>query len=112
MSQQLAINSPSTPEPLKEWPLSTLGIGKTSKDAVVWVTPAETDCGCGLAKMMDGTCGRQYLMAMSCYINSTETEKGIECLKQFRKMNKCMRKNPQEYAEFMDILNKDQGVNQ
>jgi len=78
------------------------------KDLIMWVRPEETkpgidwDCPC-LAGVKTGSCGPLFIDALDCHVKSVTG--GLECNEKFLRMNECMRQNPVEYAEFVNILN-------
>lgn len=78
------------------------------------------DCPC-LGGMAQGTCGQQFKDAFSCFHYrlvlvldkcdlsqvqwhsvSEEEEKGVDCIPQFKGMQECFFKYPEEYGKFTE----------
>ncbi|PVU97457.1 hypothetical protein BB561_000560 [Smittium simulii] len=55
------------------------------------------DCPC-LGGMANGTCGEEFKAAFSCFVYSTEEQKGIDCVEKFQAMQDCFRAHPEEYG--------------
>lgn len=53
-------------------------------------------CPC-IAAMKDGPCGGNFMAAYRCFLESEAEPKGMDCLKQFSSMQKCMADNPKDY---------------
>ncbi|GMH33115.1 hypothetical protein BSKO_00949 [Bryopsis sp. KO-2023] len=57
-------------------------------------------CPC-VADLRDGPCGSAFVSSFSCFLRSTETEKGMDCLAPFEALQECMIKHPEEFADFI-----------
>lgn len=56
------------------------------------------DCPC-LGPMVQPPCGEKFKAAFSCFVYSTEEPKGLDCIEQFREMQKCFQQYPEIYGE-------------
>ena len=52
--------------------------------------------------MAYGPCGDEFKQAFSCFHYSTAEEKGMDCIPQFRAMQECFQKHPEEYGKYAD----------
>ncbi|KAI8921125.1 hypothetical protein DFJ77DRAFT_448688 [Powellomyces hirtus] len=59
------------------------------------------DCPC-LENMTKEPCGEKFKAAFSCFVYSKEEPKGVDCIEQFREMQKCFRDHPDIYAAELD----------
>lgn len=59
------------------------------------------DCPC-LQGMGNGPCGDNFKEAFSCFHYSEEEMKGSDCLEQFKNMQECFVKFPEEYGSLDD----------
>ncbi|RSL50219.1 hypothetical protein CEP53_008882 [Fusarium sp. AF-6] len=65
------------------------------------------DCSC-LGGMAHGPCGEEFKSAFSCFMLSTDDPKGMNCIDQFKVMQKCFKKYPEVYgAELADDAEDD-----
>jgi len=58
------------------------------------------DCPC-IAHMKEGPCGGDFVVAYRCFLDSTEEEKGSDCIESFRAMQQCFMNNPEYYDQFL-----------
>lgn len=58
------------------------------------------DCPC-IAHMKEGPCGGDFVVAYKCFLDSTEKEKGSDCIESFREMQSCFQNNPEYYDQFL-----------
>ncbi|KAJ3089617.1 Oxidoreductase [Quaeritorhiza haematococci] len=56
------------------------------------------DCPC-IAGMTKPPCGETFKAAFSCFVYSTAEPKGLDCIDQFREMQKCFKEHPDVYGE-------------
>ncbi|KAF2010335.1 hypothetical protein BU24DRAFT_427463 [Aaosphaeria arxii CBS 175.79] len=59
------------------------------------------DCPC-LGGMAHGPCGEEFKAAFSCFVYSTEEEKGIDCIDKFKDMQNCFRQYPEIYGSELE----------
>eukprot|EP00239_Pterosperma_sp_CCMP1384_P004769 CAMPEP_0197856836 /NCGR_PEP_ID=MMETSP1438-20131217/29327_1 /TAXON_ID=1461541 /ORGANISM="Pterosperma sp., Strain CCMP1384" /LENGTH=121 /DNA_ID=CAMNT_0043472429 /DNA_START=104 /DNA_END=469 /DNA_ORIENTATION=- len=60
---------------------------------------AALDCPC-VADLKEGVCGPNFIEAFSCFIRSTEEEKGSDCLPAFQGLQMCMFNNADHFSDF------------
>lgn len=63
-------------------------------------------CPC-LDDLKDGPCGPSFVAAFSCFLKSTASEKGTDCVASFQAMQQCMVKHPQAFAEYVQAKDAD-----
>uniref|UniRef100_A0A8C1LK83 Coiled-coil-helix-coiled-coil-helix domain containing 4b n=1 Tax=Cyprinus carpio TaxID=7962 RepID=A0A8C1LK83_CYPCA len=56
------------------------------------------DCPC-LGGMASGACGEQFKTLFTCFHFSQEEVKGLDCLEQFRSVQKCFRQHPELFSK-------------
>eukprot|EP00117_Sycon_ciliatum_P021018 scpid107149/ scgid18555/ Mitochondrial intermembrane space import and assembly protein 40; Coiled-coil-helix-coiled-coil-helix domain-containing protein 4 len=56
------------------------------------------DCPC-LGDMPHGPCAEEFRAAFSCFIASTEEQKGSDCIEKFVTMTECTRRFPDLYPD-------------
>lgn len=64
------------------------------------------DCPC-LGPMVQPPCGDKFKAAFSCFVYSTEEPKGLDCIEQFREMQKCFQQYPEIYGEELSNADAD-----
>ena len=64
------------------------------------------DCPC-LGGMPKGSCGEDFKAAFSCFHYSQEEQKGSDCIPQFRAMQSCFEKYPDEYPQEKDEIEEE-----
>nr|CBG76418.1 OO_Ba0013J05-OO_Ba0033A15.5 [Oryza officinalis] len=63
------------------------------------------DCPC-VAELKNGPCGSQFVDAFSCFLKSTEEEKGSDCVKPFIALQDCIKINPEAFSK--EILEEEE----
>ncbi|AQK44986.1 Cox19-like CHCH family protein [Zea mays] len=63
------------------------------------------DCPC-VADLKNGPCGGQFVDAFSCFLRSTEEEKGSDCVKPFITLQDCIKANPEAFSK--EILEEEE----
>ncbi|EES11149.1 hypothetical protein BDA96_06G170600 [Sorghum bicolor] len=63
------------------------------------------DCPC-VADLKNGPCGGQFVDAFSCFLRSTEEEKGSDCVKPFIALQDCIKANPEAFSK--EILEEEE----
>ena len=58
--------------------------------------------------MAYGPCGDEFKQAFSCFHYSTAEEKGMDCIPQFRAMQECFQKHPEEYGKYADDVDEEE----
>ncbi|XP_062184993.1 mitochondrial intermembrane space import and assembly protein 40 homolog [Phragmites australis] len=63
------------------------------------------DCPC-VAELKNGPCGGQFVDAFSCFLRSTEEEKGSDCVKPFIALQDCIKADPEAFSK--EILEEEE----
>nr|CAB3485197.1 unnamed protein product [Digitaria exilis]CAB3487714.1 unnamed protein product [Digitaria exilis] len=63
------------------------------------------ECPC-VAELKNGPCGGAFVDAFSCFLRSTEEEKGSDCVKPFIALQDCIKANPEAFSK--EILEEEE----
>ncbi|RCV34644.1 hypothetical protein SETIT_7G175400v2 [Setaria italica] len=63
------------------------------------------ECPC-VADLKNGPCGGPFVAAFSCFLRSTEEEKGSDCVSPFIALQDCIKANPEAFSK--EILEEEE----
>merc|ERR1711907_743647 len=64
------------------------------------------DCPC-VQEIKKGPCGDAFVVAFTCFIESQEETKGMDCVEQFLAMQECFTANPEVYGQYLSAFEGD-----
>eukprot|EP00033_Pygsuia_biforma_P001250 GCRY01001416.1.p1 GENE.GCRY01001416.1~~GCRY01001416.1.p1 ORF type:complete len:153 (-),score=20.22 GCRY01001416.1:199-657(-) len=77
--------------------------GGNTSEAIKGQTSADIwwECPC-LEHIMKSPCSAEFKEAFSCYVDSREEPKGMDCIKSFQKLHECLTKHPEIFDDLDD----------
>uniref|UniRef100_A0ACD5USR1 Uncharacterized protein n=1 Tax=Avena sativa TaxID=4498 RepID=A0ACD5USR1_AVESA len=104
-AEPLPSQSPSpAPSSLEELAAEAMSFSDDNESIDVKVQKA-LECPC-VADLKSGPCGSGFVDAFSCFLRSTEVEKGSDCVKPFIALQNCIKENPAAFSK--EILEEEE----
>ncbi|KAF7002653.1 hypothetical protein CFC21_018103 [Triticum aestivum] len=95
------------PSSLEELAAEAMSFSEDDESIDVKVQKA-LDCPC-VADLKTGPCGSGFVDAFSCFLRSTEVEKGSDCVQPFIALQNCIKENPAAFSkEILEEEEKDE----
>jgi len=73
------------------------------EEALAAQVAAALECPC-VADLRASSCGEAFTRAFTCYVRSSEPEKGTDCAALFLSLQACMVQNSSEFAAFGESI--------
>ncbi|KAL6651081.1 hypothetical protein ACP70R_010006 [Stipagrostis hirtigluma subsp. patula] len=101
-SPSAAEPSPASPSPasssLEALAAEAMAFDEDDNESIDLKVQKALDCPC-VADLKNGPCGGQFVNAFSCFLRSTEEEKGSDCVKPFIALQDCIKSNPEAFSK-------------
>ncbi|KAM0826635.1 hypothetical protein ACQ4PT_068744 [Festuca glaucescens] len=98
--------SPSpAPSSLEELAAEAMSFSEDNNDSIDVKVQKALECPC-VADLKSGPCGSGFIDAFSCFLRSTEVEKGSDCVKPFIALQNCIKENPEAFSK--EILEEEE----
>ncbi|XP_051211805.2 mitochondrial intermembrane space import and assembly protein 40 homolog [Lolium perenne] len=82
-----------------------MSFSEDNNDSIDVKVQKALECPC-VADLKSGPCGSGFIDASSCFLRSTEEEKGSDCVKPFIALQNCIKENPEAFSK--EILEEEE----
>lgn len=98
--------SPAPASSLEALAAEAMSFGENDNEESIDVKVQKAlECPC-IADLKHGPCGSGFVDAFSCFLRSTEEEKGSDCVKPFIALQNCIKENPAAFSK--EILEEEE----
>uniref|UniRef100_A0ACD5V3B4 Uncharacterized protein n=1 Tax=Avena sativa TaxID=4498 RepID=A0ACD5V3B4_AVESA len=98
--------SPSpAPSSLEELAAEAMSFSEDDNESIDVKVQKALECPC-VADLKSGPCGSGFVDAFSCFLRSTEVEKGSDCVQPFIALQNCIKENPAAFSK--EILEEEE----
>ncbi|CAM0903687.1 unnamed protein product [Alopecurus aequalis] len=93
------------PSSLEELAAEAMSFSEDENESIDAKVQKALECPC-IADLKTGPCGSGFIDAFSCFLRSTEVEKGSDCVMPFIALQNCIKENPEAFSK--EILEEEE----